>query len=94
MTDRSEMTNATSTPDESLPPDPDDEARRLEEMIEKHVMQICEHVDTVRIFITTNRGDGTYGCCTRGAGNYYAQRDSVREWLMRQDQQTRNEVSE
>lgn len=86
------MTNATAHEDDDRPPDPDEEAERIERLIQRHAAAIAEHVDTVRIFITKNRGNGSYGGYSHGEGNYFAQRDSVRDWLIRNDQATRNEA--
>lgn len=80
---------------------PDDEKRqeqaeaedeRIELLVQRAAVKLAEHCDSVRIIVTTNRGDGLYGAYSYGHGNFYAQRDSVREWLIRQDQSSRNEA--
>ena len=54
-------------------------------ILERHVAQLGEHFQSVRI-ITTSHQDGNTFTATSGAGNFYAQIASVREWLMRQDE--------
>lgn len=53
--------------------------------LERHVAQLGEHFQSVRI-IATNHQDGITFTITSGAGNFYAQIASCREWLARQDE--------
>lgn len=59
------------------------------DMLDKHCDLLREHFDTVQIFCTQyDSGQGTKAA-VRGSGNWYA-RDSVcREWLARNDEQSR-----
>lgn len=67
-----------------------EEDARLEALLEKHASILGEHFESVRIFAVCNRGDGVYGRITRGAGNYFSQYGSVRDWLLEAEQDTRN----
>ncbi len=53
--------------------------------LERHVAQLGERFDTIRIFATTHSGSETFSS-TSGGGNLYAQLGQVREWLIRQDE--------
>lgn len=55
------------------------------QILERHVAQLGEHFQSVRI-ITTRHQDGQTFTVTSGAGNFHAQVGSVREWMMRQDE--------
>lgn len=58
--------------------------------IEKELQEICErmseHVDSIRIMVTTHE-NGQTTCDSFGMGNWYAQKASVEEWLKRGEQQ-------
>lgn len=58
------------------------------EMLRRHASMLSEHFDSVRIFVTRQMHDGTVSV-TEGAGNFQAQQGQVREWLIRQDENTR-----
>ena len=60
-------------------------------ILERHAAQLSEHFESVRIIATTQR-DGTTSLFSSGAGNFYAQTGSVREWLARQDEHTLENV--
>jgi len=64
----------------------------MEKMVEDSADRLMEHFDSVRIFVTVHRGDkeSTKGI-TKGRGNYYAQIGQVREFIIRDDKQTRME---
>lgn len=68
------------------------ERDRIEKLVEATALKLGEHVDSVRIVVTINSGDGNYAMFSRGSGNFFAQRDSVREWLMMRDQESKNET--
>lgn len=60
-------------------------------MLKKHVAELGEHFDSVRIFVTRHdmeSGGGTIGC-SRGCGNWYSQVGQIGEWVRQQDEQTR-----
>lgn len=79
----------------STNPEPDNseiqaaEDDRLGTMLEKHAEVLAEHFESVRIIAVRNR-NGMYARITRGAGNYFSQYGSIRDWLLEQDQSTRN----
>jgi hypothetical protein len=68
------------------------EQERLAKLVEATAIKLGEHFDSVRIVVTMNAGDGVYSMLSRGTGNFFAQRDSVREWLMMRDQESKNEA--
>jgi hypothetical protein len=82
------------TPEESaiLNEKAQEELDRLIELLQSTALKLGEHFDSVRIITTVNRGNGVYAMASRGAGNFFAQRDSVREWLIMRDQETKNEA--
>ncbi len=83
------------TPDSDDASDPyDAENERLTKLLERHAAVLGEHFESVRIFGVVNRGDGCYGRITRGEGNYFSQYGSVRDWLIEQEQATRNHADE
>lgn len=55
--------------------------------IERHVAQLGEHFESIRIIASRNQ-DGKTITCSSGAGNFYAQLGSVRDWLVRQEAQS------
>lgn len=60
--------------------------RRLEEM----ALELGEHCDSVRIFVTLPTEQGISVALDSGVGNLYAQLGQVREWLCIQEQYQRN----
>lgn len=56
--------------------------------IERHVAQLGERFDSIRI-IASRQQDGKTITCSSGAGNFYAQLGSVHDWLIRQDAQSK-----
>ena len=61
----------------------------LEKLVEEAVDRLAEHFDSVRIIATKDDGPGgTSRHITRGAGSYYAQIGSVRNWLISEDAYT------
>jgi len=53
--------------------------------LERHLTELSEEFDTVRIFVTRHDGaKGTFAV-SRGRGNIYAQYGHVREWLLMMD---------
>ena len=60
------------------------------------VLQACcarlmEHFDSVRIVCTEHDAAGVTHHWTWGGGNWYAQKASVQEWLLKADQDSRTE---
>lgn len=80
---------ATENDDEDENPYAEEDAR-ITALLEKHAAILGEHFESIRIFAVVNRGDGNYGRITRGAGNYFSQFGSVRDWLLETEQDTRN----
>lgn len=64
----------------------------IDALLAKATATLLEQCDSVRIVVTLNDGTGGFAMSSYGGGNFYAQRDSVREWLHRRDQETRNSV--
>lgn len=64
------------------------------EKVELHVARLMEHFDTVRIFCTRqdSDGQGLTEAFTSGAGNFYAQKGQVREWLEAGEEEVRETV--
>lgn len=58
----------------------DEEKQQLYTMLERHVDQLGEHFDSVRIFATKHVGEGTIAL-NRGQGNQYAVFGQVTEWI-------------
>lgn len=58
----------------------------VEEEIRKFCENMLEHCDSIRVICTLHEPDGTKAE-SYGGGNWYAQRASVEEWLMRTTQQ-------
>jgi len=56
-------------------------------MIDKMCADLCEHVDSVQIFITkkTEDGKGSTITLTRGMGDWYARYGFVAYWLKEQE---------
>jgi len=63
-----------------------------EKLIDHHCLQLREHFDSVRIFVTRHdeKTSNTLAM-SRGRGNYYSATGYVREWMERQDEGTREE---
>lgn len=62
-----------------------DESPDLREL-ERHVAQLGERFDSVRIVATSHR-DGITQVHSYGAGNFAAQMGATREWLMSRDEE-------
>lgn len=61
--------------------------------LDRHVAQLMEHFDSVQIICTRFEAKaGKTSCASRGDGNWYARVGAVREWLIRDDQATREDV--
>ena len=56
--------------------------------IERHVAQLGEHFESIRVIASRNQ-DGKTITYSSGAGNFYAQLGSVRDWLVRQEARSR-----
>lgn len=65
-----------------------DQADEEVRIVERHVAQLGEHFQSVRI-IATRHQDGNTITVTSGSGNWYAQVGSVRDWVTQQDEYTR-----
>ena len=64
---------------------------QIEKFIEHKIAEIMEVVDTVQVSVTIQRGEVTE-CLHRGSGNFYARLASVREFVVRQDEYTREDA--
>ena len=63
----------------------------LEKIVKRHVSELGEHFESVRIFVTTPSPDDSQ--LTRsydsGCGNWYASYGHIQEWIIRQEEYTR-----
>lgn len=65
-------------------------AEQDEQVIKAALDTLREHFDSVQIFVTRyESGKGTQSR-TRGAGNYYANLGSIREYLLAEDAVTKH----
>ena len=66
----------------------------MEALVKKHVTELSEHFDSVRIFITipSENDSQITRAYNSGAGNFYAQLGQIREWLSMQDEYNRAEA--
>lgn len=64
-----------------------------EKFLDQHVDQLLEHFDSIRIFATVKEdgGECTIGV-NRGGGNFYAQFGQAREWVLVQDEYTKEKA--
>jgi len=64
----------------------------LQKLVDLHVSQLREHVDSVRIFVTTDMEEGRSETVSydSGKGNFFAQLGQVQEWLCIQQQYQKN----
>jgi hypothetical protein len=55
-----------------------------------------EHCDSVRIFITlpANDGSGNTQCFSAGSGNFCAQKGQIHEWLIMEDERSRQHMAD
>ena len=61
----------------------------------RHVAQLLEHFDSVRLFVTRlepGETRPTVISASDGGGNFYAALGQVREWLIQQDHRARIEI--
>lgn len=67
-----------------------EEGRERNKILKKHVDQLMEHFETVQIFVTCQLATKDGLMCTlannEGAGNFFARRGQVRDWMLRQDE--------
>lgn len=56
-------------------------------MLDRHMIRLIEHFDTVHIFVTrATKGDtGETTGLSRGRGNWYARKGIVTEWVEKQE---------
>lgn len=62
----------------------------LVKIIRSHASKIMEHVDSVQIIATVKDGEDTTFLQV-GLGNWFARFGSVREWLIKQEERTRED---
>jgi hypothetical protein len=69
------------------------EKERVVQLVREATTRLSEHVDSVRILVTLHAEDGesTFSF-DFGAGNFYAQRGQIAEWLVIQKEREREEV--
>jgi hypothetical protein len=62
-------------------------------ILEAAVRNLGEHFDTVQIHVTSHEGFDTKTLSlSSGCGNWFARVGQCREWLMRQDERTRQDI--
>lgn len=76
--------------------DSEDQADEFDRaIVEKHVVQLIEHFDSVQIVVTRydpqTKTTNSFG---RGGGNFHARWGSMKEWLDQVDEQARMKVRE
>ena len=71
--------------------DPEDRRDDDMKMLGSHVSRLCEHFDTVQIFVTRHQG-GSSMTANRGGGNWYARFGQVRQWLIQEEERAKDHV--
>ena len=61
------------------------------ELLQKAIDTLGEHFDSVQIFATRHDTDGTKSI-QKGCGNWFARYGQVREWMLKEEQSSRNDV--
>ena len=61
------------------------------DILQSHVNRLMEHFDSVQILVTRLKHDGSTMSGACGAGDVYARIGKTRDWLVREDERTRNE---
>lgn len=67
------------------------------DMLKKHVEELGEYFDSVIIFCTRHDPEVVEGgtvSVTDDSGNWFAARGQVAEWIVRQDERTRQSIRE
>lgn len=66
------------------------------ERVQTAANQLMEHFDSVQIFVTRHEEAEHQGTINinLGSGNYFTRSGHVREWVIKQDQKARQEVSD
>ena len=62
------------------------------EMLRKHLSALSEVFDSVQIFTTRFLPDGNTMTASKGSGNWYSRYGQVKEWCIKQDEETRKSV--
>jgi hypothetical protein len=68
------------------------DTEQAEAMVREHVLQLGEHFESVRIFVTRSKPENPSDtqAIDNGTGNFYAQLGQITEWLAIQDQYQRS----
>jgi hypothetical protein len=73
--------------------EPNEDEDRDMAILDSHVAQLCEHFDTVQIFVTRQNGEENVTMTAdKGNGNWYARYGQVREWITKQEERTKQYV--
>lgn len=65
----------------------------IERLSEEAIGKLMEHCDSVRVFVTTRSGsEGVTYAKDYGAGNIYAVRGQISEWMDMESQHSKNLV--
>jgi hypothetical protein len=75
-------------------PDHDADGERDQSILDRHLLQLSEHFDCIRIFTCRVDQDGTTWTRSSGKGNWNAQYGMARAWLNVQEQQQRNQAGD
>jgi len=67
--------------------------KREAERLEKIRDELLEHYDSVQLFVTRYNGgdDGGTDRISIGGGNWFARYGQVRSWLLREEQETKEQ---
>jgi hypothetical protein len=74
---------------------PEDE--RIRRIVLGHVRQLAEHFESVQVFVTVHRREGTRmvsNALDLGSGCWYTRYGQVREWLLMNDERARQKAAE
>lgn len=69
-----------------------DENDKMIREIDAFIAKIGERCHSVRFFCVIPKGDSETTIYTVGNGDFFSQIGSIREWVMRQDEQTKCEA--
>lgn len=91
---RERMSNINEILDNCEPDDDGPNQQQLEAVLDKHLVMLSEHFDSVRIFATRPCNDGSTDAVSRGVGNYFAQRGAIDDWTINQRELTKLQARE
>lgn len=68
----------------------------IDRLVRESAARLSEHVDSVQIFVSKQKDDGSQGTwhMSFGAGNWFSRYGQVRQWLEIEDEASRKEAAE